>query len=490
MVRAFATTALVALIASGLMLATVAEGATKRAVPQGWVGVNDDPWDRSLTGVDFYRGANNELDRMVASGIEAVRFPIYWFRIQPYRSIDSCLADPTPSVDCSQLTLDPADRSAAPYNWSSLDSWVVAAAARRIKLMPTLLGAPLWAASSVYPPRSSYNPLSKLEMPIPADNSQFARFAAVLAQRYGTNGSLWLAKPEAFKKPITQWQIWNEPDRREDWPRHLADCVPELAQRSSPSRCPAVSFKVRPSDRKATRFDLPNQTDAQMDALSSDPLVWPGIRKALAAKKLTQLGWAPSFIQLLKSTRAAIKAADPKAAVIMPGLMSSTAPELGRVYRAGGRGLFDAVSANIFLPATKAVAAAMAFRRTASAYGDRSMPIYVAEFAWASGPDLVAPNQSMSSIVNDRKGQASQLAASLRAFAGPGYPDKISGVFWYRWVSGDRNTEDVWDWTGLNSYDGTAGTLPTPKPALGAFRATALKLEGCLGKLTATTCRK
>ena len=488
--RPLAAIALAAAVSAVVLLPHDADAATKRAVPQGWVGVNADPWQRSATGLDYYRGTNNELDQMVEAGVEAVRFPIYWFRIEPYASVDSCLADWTPAVDCSQLVADPADPSAAPDNWAELDAWVLAAAARGVKLLPNVLGAPLWAASREYPPYSSYNPQSKLEMPIPADNAEFARFAAVLASRYGTNGSLWTANPTARKKPITTWQIWNEPDRMENWPRHIAECVPEKAQRTPPSRCPAVSFKVRSSDRKTTKFDLPNQTDAEMDALIRDPVVWPGIRKALTAKKLAQLGWAPSFLQLIRPTRAAIKAVDPKATIVMPSLISSAAPELGRFYRAGGRGTFDAVSANIFLPTTKAVSAAMSFRRTASAYGDKSMPIYVAEFAWASGLDALAPNQLMSSIVTDQAGQATRLTASLKSYAGAAYLNKISGAFWYRWASPYSSTTDIWDWTGLNSHDGTLGVLPTPTPALTAFKATALTLEACKAKLTATTCRK
>ena len=482
--------ALAASITAVLLLPHAAGAATKRSVRQGFIGVNADPWHRSAVGLDFYQGANNELDRMVAAGVEAVRFPLYWFRIQPYSSLDSCRDDITPVVDCSQLVADPADASAAPYNWNALDAWVLAAAARGIKLLPNVIGAPLWAASREYPPYSSYNPQSTLEIPIPADNDQFARFAGVLVARYGTNGTLWSENPSALKQPITTWQIWNEPDRMENWPRHMSECVPQGAQMTAPSPCPAVSFKVKRTDKKPTTFDLPNQTDAQLNTLKSDRVLWASITKALAAKRLVQMGWAPSFLKLMKPARDAVKAADPTAAVVMPAVISSAAPELTRFYRVGGRGLFDAVSANIFLIPSKAIAAVQSFRRAAAAYGDRAMPIYVSEYSWASGTEVLAPKQLMSSIVTNQPGQATKLTASLKSFAAAASREKILGAFWYRWVSLDTSAVDLWDWTGLNRYDSTLGSLATPKPALAAFRSTALRLEACKSKLTATSCGK
>jgi hypothetical protein len=491
MTAPWAVFALVATVSAVLLLPHAAGAATKkRAVPQGWVGVNVDPWHRSAVGLDFYQGANNELDRMVAAGVEAVRFPLYWFRIQPYASVESCLADWTPAVDCSQLVADPADPTAAPYSWGDLDAWVLAAAARGIKLLPNVVGAPLWAASREYPQYSSYNPQSTLEIPIPADNDQFARFTGVLVSRYGTNGTLWSENPSASKKPITTWQIWNEPDRKDNWPQHPGECVPQVAQMTPPSACPAVSFKVKRTDRKPTLFDLPNQTEAQWDSLKADRVVWPGILKALTAKKLVRLGWAPSFLKLMKPAQDAVKSADPAASVVMPGLISSAAPELDRFYRAGGRGTFDAVAANIFLVPAKAAVSEQSFRRVAAAYGDKTMPIYVSEFSWASGIDVVAPKQLMSSIVTDQAGQATKLTSSLQSYSAAASRDKILGAFWYRWVGLDTSSADIWDWTGLNSYDNALGSLPTPKPALGAFRTTALRLEACKSKLTATTCGK
>jgi hypothetical protein len=43
-------------------------------------------------------------------------------------------------------------------------------------------------------------------------------FAAVLARRYGPNGSFWRANPELPKVPIRSWQVWNEPSLPAYWP--------------------------------------------------------------------------------------------------------------------------------------------------------------------------------------------------------------------------------------------------------------------------------
>ena len=465
--------------------------AAKRTVPQGWLGVNVDPWNKWMWGLNFVNENKvSEFDRMADAGVETIRFPLYWSRVQPYASVDACLAVTNPVVECSRLVAGDGPASDAPYYWDALDAFVSAAAARGIELFPNVMTAPLWAASPEYPPYSFYNLNSTLTSPIPADDARFARFVAALVRRYGPHGSLWAAKPAVRKTPIKVWQIWNEPDLRANWPEHLGDCVPRKAQQTTPTRCPAVSVKVRPSDTTATTFDLPTQTDAQLAYLAADRVVWPAIVKALTAKGLVQLGWAPSFLSMLKQTRAAVAAADPDVSVSLPSLGAGSAPDLDTLYRAGGKGSFDAISANLFVTAAKVISAAQAFRKVAAAHGDANLPIYVAEFSWSSGKGWLVPGNRMDSIVTDRLGQAKNLGASVKALSAGQAKNRIAGAFWFTWASRDASIGDVWEWTGLNTYNNGNWPPLVTKPSLSAYRSWAMKLEGCAAKVVAWACSR
>jgi hypothetical protein len=44
-----------------------------------------------------------------------------------------------------------------------------------------------------------------------------ARWAAMLVDRYGPNGTLWQSNPGVTPRPIGAWQIWNEPNLKQYW---------------------------------------------------------------------------------------------------------------------------------------------------------------------------------------------------------------------------------------------------------------------------------
>jgi hypothetical protein len=94
------------------------------------------------------------------------------------------------------------ERSEGQYDLSNYDSYVAAAAAHGIRILPVLFKPPDFHLGRTHhratcPPRS---------------NRSFAAFAKVLVRRYGRKGSLWRERPRLSKVPITAWQIWNEPN--------------------------------------------------------------------------------------------------------------------------------------------------------------------------------------------------------------------------------------------------------------------------------------
>lgn len=72
-----------------------------------------------------------------------------------------------------------------------------------------VVGAPLWAAA---------NP-SYLHYNLPRSNSTYTHFLSALVARYGPRGTFWRAHPAIRKLPIRSWQIWNEPNLGEYWPK-------------------------------------------------------------------------------------------------------------------------------------------------------------------------------------------------------------------------------------------------------------------------------
>src|SRR3954469_745424 len=93
------------------LLAPASAAAAERRVPQGWLGVVA---DGPMTPVTPARDA--EWDLMAANGVESVRAAFYW-----------------PSAQLSE---------SAPPDLSHYDALVLAAAKRRIPVLPIVTGTP------------------------------------------------------------------------------------------------------------------------------------------------------------------------------------------------------------------------------------------------------------------------------------------------------------------------------------------------------------
>ncbi len=491
MVPALIASFVIGVAPSSAMANAKAAKTPTRSVAQGWLGVDLDPWEADLAAVNVYGRSPNQLDRAAAAGVESIRFPLYWFRVQPYESAMACAMDPTPSINCDELSSEGPGPSDAPYYWSQLDAFVSAAAERGIRLLPSVLGAPLWADDPNNPPLSSNDPDSTLRMPIPESNAQFGAFVAKLAERYGSRGTFWTGKPSSAKVPITNWQIWNEPDFEWYWPQHGSECVPVSSTATAgsirtptPTTCPPVTIKD--INGKPLVVKLGALTKAARAHLDKYSKLWDSVETALAAKKLKRLFWAPTFLKLLKATRTAVRTTDASAKVVLPSLTNIGWVDLENLYQAGGKGYFDAISANIFVSTANTIRAISAYRATVKKYGDVSVPMYVGEFSWSSGAAKLPSNHKMKTIITTPAKQAVNLGLTLDSIKRSATGGKIIGAFWFRWASPDVSRTDAWDWTGLNKV---AGSSVTAKPALEAFTSRAMLFEGCKTKTVATACK-
>jgi hypothetical protein len=150
----------------------------------GWrLGVvADGPFTDSGWPID----AQAEWDLLAATGATEVRTAFYW-----------SLAQPT---------------GPGPVSFAATDPVVLAAAKRRLRVLPVVLGTPGWARIRQSPRGAKLGRASP-----PRETKDFGAFLRALVRRYGPRGSFWQEHPELPAQPIRDWQIWNEPNLPGFW---------------------------------------------------------------------------------------------------------------------------------------------------------------------------------------------------------------------------------------------------------------------------------
>jgi hypothetical protein len=188
---------LVALLTALLLLPLVTAGEAEAAVPQGFVGMFVGAPLFPQTVSDATVAA--QLDQMVASGVENIRFAVYWSAMQPYASFKK-----VPARLRSHFVSNGVDQ--VPTDFEQLDKLAGAAADRGLTMFPTVLAAPGWDGR-----------LGTLaQLAVPRRHGPYGNFLKALIFRYGPRGTFWSGR--AHRSPIRLWEIWNEPNERSLWP--------------------------------------------------------------------------------------------------------------------------------------------------------------------------------------------------------------------------------------------------------------------------------
>jgi len=92
------------------------------------------------------------------------------------------------------------------YDWGFDDRVATGLASHAMQWLAILDYAPGWATADS----------GRLHAP-PASSADYAAYAAAFARRYGRGGELWRAHPELPYRPVTTYEIWNEPDSPAFW---------------------------------------------------------------------------------------------------------------------------------------------------------------------------------------------------------------------------------------------------------------------------------
>jgi hypothetical protein len=128
-----------------------------------------------------------DLDAQAATGAGTVRELLFWDRIE---------------------------RAPGVFDFRDTDDLITAATARGMTVLPVLVGTPSFHSTRPAAQRGGVWP--------PREPASIARFARELTRRYGRRGTFWRCPPLRLLcrrpyRPITAWQVWNEPDITSWW---------------------------------------------------------------------------------------------------------------------------------------------------------------------------------------------------------------------------------------------------------------------------------
>jgi hypothetical protein len=242
----------------------------------------------------------------------------------------------------------------------------------------------------------------------PSDPAAYARFLGTLVGRYGPQGSFWAENPAIPRRPIRDWQLWNEP-------------------------------------------------------------YWYGFWH--------EQPYEGEYVELLRASNATIKSADPGARVVLAGLANESWQFLADLYRAGAGPHFDVLAIH---PYTRKAAGLLEIiargRRVARRFGDARKPLMVTEMGWSSGLGELRRFYGWEAT---ERGQAAKARKAIALLARARRRLRMESIFWYTWISKDRDLDNPFDYAGLNRLD--RGQV-VRKPAWHAFRRSALRLVGCRQK--------
>jgi polysaccharide biosynthesis protein PslG len=128
---------------------------------------------------------NSEIDRMAEGGTEAVRLIFRWSEVEP-------------AADAAQ-------------DWTRLDAVMRATARHKVDVIPILVGTPTWAKDD---PSATTGPQGAEAWPTTVAGAvRLQQWIQAVVRRYGRGGSFWPANTDVPYHPVTDYQVWNEPNR-------------------------------------------------------------------------------------------------------------------------------------------------------------------------------------------------------------------------------------------------------------------------------------
>jgi hypothetical protein len=196
------------------------------------------------------------------------------------------------------------------------------------------------------------------------------------------------------------------------------------------------------------------------------------------ARVWSERPYAPSYVATLRAAAAGVRKADPRATVVLAGLVNRSWRALRELYEAGAGGLFDVVALHPYTRKPRNVIRLVELmRQELRRHGDAKLPIWITELSWPA-----ARSRSANGKINRRfgievttAGQAIRLGQALGQLAAARKRLLIGHVSWYTWLSAEAGPSPF-DWSGLRRV---RSGRHVSVPALAVYRRAARILQGC-----------
>jgi hypothetical protein len=186
--------------------------------------------------------------------------------------------------------------------------------------------------------------------------------------------------------------------------------------------------------------------------------------------------FAARYVRLLHAAHDALKAADPGSRVVLAGFANFSWRALAAAYRAGARPWFDVAAVHPFSGRLANVLKIIRLnRRVMARAGDARTGLIVSELTW---PSARGRTKNTIGFETTEAGQAVRLRNAYAALLRVRRAWRIRQVFWYTWLSADRDSPNSFSWSGLRRLGPLGTDAPVDKPALAAYRAVALRVAG------------
>jgi polysaccharide biosynthesis protein PslG len=332
--------------------------AAARTIPQGFYGVGYSGNVELLSAP-----AQGKLwDRLATGGAESVRLLFNW---------------------------DLTEGTKGHYKWGRIDSLVINATRRGMKILPVVEYAPNWAKK--FPGRSASPPRG---------TADYTAFLRQLILRYGpgtvlAKATFWKAHPELLYRPIQQWEIWNEPEITYHWLRQPFNRPWSAAD--------AREYVALLRDSFTTVHTADPQAKVVLAALSIDS--WKNLKKLYDWTDIEGM-FDIAAIQAYSGTTGFI-----------PTLMRNFRGVLN-AHGASGTPLYVT---EMTWPAAKG----------------KSNPSYTTGY--------------MSGFITDQKGAAARLTQAYKTLRNMRNELKLLGVYWYTGVTAYAGKNEF-EYSGLLSY--------------------------------------
>jgi hypothetical protein len=183
----------------------------------------------------------------------------------------------------------------------------------------------------------------------------------------------------------------------------------------------------------------------------------------------TEQPFMRGYARLLSAAYAAIKRADPGATVAMAGLANFSWRDLERLFaKAATKLRFDVAAVHPFSGRpSNAVKIVALNRKVLNRHGAARTPIWLTELTWSSAKGR--KRKLTQNWETTEAGQALRLREAYRLFVRARHRLRLERIYWYTWVTVDRDSPNSFDYSGLRTErpDGRV----VDKPAARAFRA-------------------